>query len=298
MQIGDRTQRWLRTRTFHHSAFPAERLRAERDRSVTCVLPARECAATIGGIVETLVRLQRIGVLDQVVVVDADSTDGTAGIAARAGAEVFSENELLPEFGPALGKGDAMWRALAVCRGDVVCYLDADSGHFGEHFACGTLGPVLCEPHVEYVKAFYRRPFRAGEAVDPHDGGRVTQLTARPLLRRFWPELAELHQPLAGEMAAPRRLLEALPWSTGYAVETALLLDVHREVGLFGIAQVDLDVRQNAHQPLPALVPMADEVLAAAVARLRRDGRLAPGADGLPEPVERPPMDRVRAAAA
>jgi glucosyl-3-phosphoglycerate synthase len=186
-----------------------------------------------------------------------------------------------------------MWRALAACSGDVVCYLDGDTEDFDSHFACGTLGPLLLEPGVQYVKAFFRRPFRGA---GPEDGGRVTELTARPLLRRFWPELAALRQPLAGEMAAPRALLNRLPFSVGYAVETALLLDVHREVGLRGLAQVDLDVRQNAHQPLPALAPMADDVLAAATVRLQRDGRLAP--DGLAGPVERPPMASVLSAAA
>jgi glucosyl-3-phosphoglycerate synthase len=291
--VADRVARWERARTFHHSAFPADRLAVERDATVSVVVPTRECAATIGDIVATLVRLQDGGVLDQVVVVDADSQDGTAAIARAAGAEVSSEHALLPEFGRALGKGDAMWRALSVCHGDVVCYLDGDSGHFGEHFACGTLGPVLCESGVSFVKAFFRRPFRSG---GPEDGGRVTELTARPLLRRFWPELAGIRQPLAGEMAAPRDLLCRIPFSVGYAVETAMLLDVHAEVGLRGLAQVDLDSRLNAHQPLPALAPMADDVLAAATVRLQRDGRLESSSG--PTPLERPPMVRVRAEAA
>jgi glucosyl-3-phosphoglycerate synthase len=152
---------------------------------------------------------------------------------------------------------------------------------------------LLFVPGVEYVKAFFRRPFHNGL---PEDGGRVTELTARPLLRRFWPELAGMRQPLAGEMAARRDLLTRLPFSTGYAVETALLLDVYREVGIAGLAQVDLDVRQNAHKPLPELAPMADEVLAAATVRLQRRGLLAP--DGAPAPLERPPMASVHVAAA
>jgi len=288
----ERISRWERTRTFHHSDFPADRLAVERAATVSVVVPTRECAATIGGIARTLVDLRERGVVDQVLVVDADSADGTAAIAAAEGATVVSERALLPEFGPVLGKGDAMWRALAACDGDVVCYLDGDSGHFGEHFACGTLGPLLLEPGVRFTKAFFRRPFRDGGA---EDGGRVTELTARPLLRRFWPELERVRQPLAGEMAASRELLCRLPFSVGYAVETALLLDVHAEVGLRGIAQVDLDVRQNAHQPLTALGRMADEVLGAVAVRLERDGRLAGPVDG---PVERPPMRSVLEAAA
>jgi glucosyl-3-phosphoglycerate synthase len=281
-------------RTYHHSIFPSERLAVERQATVSVVVPTRECAETIGPIARTLVGLQEAGVVDQVLVVDADSADGTGRIAAGEGAQVVSERTLLPRFGPPQGKGDAMWRALSVCTGDVVCYLDGDSGHFGEHFACGTLGPLLLEPGVRFAKAFYRRPFRDGGDAD---GGRVTELAARPLLRRFWPELADVRQPLAGETAATRDLLCRLPFSVGYAVETALLLDVHREVGLRGLAQVDLDVRQNRHQPLHALAPMADEVLAAVAVRLVREGRLQadPAAS---VPVERPPMAQVLAAAA
>jgi glucosyl-3-phosphoglycerate synthase len=283
-------------RTFHHSAFPAARLAAGRSATVSVVVPARQCATTIGDIARTLVGLRERGAIDQVLVVDADSPDGTAGIAAAAGAEVVAESALLPDFGAVRGKGDAMWRSLSVVSGDVVCFLDGDSGHFGEHFACGTLGPLLFEPDVAYVKGFFRRPFRSGDAVLPAGGGRVTELTARPLLRRFWPELAALRQPLAGEMAARRDLLMALPFSIGYAVETALLLDVYATVGAGRLAQVDLDVRQNDHKELPELAPMADEVLAAAAVRLAREGRLAGGeADG---PVERPPMAEVLGAAA
>jgi len=281
-------------RTFHHRDFPSERL-ARRGLSLSVVVPARECAATIGAIAGVLASMRERGLIDQALVVDADSADGTAALAAERGVEVLSENDLMEEFGPARGKGDAMWRALAACRGDAVCYVDGDTANFAEHFVAGTLGPLLFEPGVQYVKAFFRRPFRSGEAVLPADGGRVTELTARPLLRRFWPELAGVRQPLAGEMAARRDLLVRLPFSTGYAVETALLLDVHREVGAGAIAQVDLEERQNDHKALLDLAPMADEVLAAASARLRREGRLA--GDGADEPLERPPMASVRVAA-
>jgi glucosyl-3-phosphoglycerate synthase len=280
-------------RTFHHHAFPADRLAVERDATVSVVVPTRECAGTIGPIVTVLTGLVDHGVVDQVLVVDADSADGTAERARAAGAEVVSEATLLPQFGPVAGKGDAMWRALSVCTGDVVCYLDGDTADFGAHFACGTLGPLLCERGVQFVKGFFRRPFRSG---GPEDGGRVTELTARPLLRRFWPELAGVRQPLAGETAARRELLCALPFSVGYAVETALLLDVHERVGVRGIAQVDLETRQNDHKPLPELAPMADEVLAAAAVRLHREGRLASVSGHAPD--ERPPMRRVLAEAA
>ena len=281
-------------RTYHHSDFPIERLARERTRSVSVVVPARECAATIDPIARTLMELRERGAVDQVLVVDGDSADGTAAIALAAGAEVARESELMPEFGRVLGKGDAMWRSLSVCTGDVVCFVDGDSANFGAHFAAGTLGPLLLEPGVAFVKGFFRRPFRAGDEVLPDDGGRVTELIARPLLRRFWPELADVRQPLAGEMAARRDLLASLPWSTGYAIETALLLDVYETIGVEGIAQVDLDERFNDHKPLPLLAPMADEVLAAAAVRLQREGRLE---DAGSAPIERPPMNRALTAA-
>lgn len=277
-------------RTFHHSAFPLERLRTERRDSVSVCLPAREVAATIGPIVHTLARLRDAGAFDQLVVVDAASADGTARIAARQGAEVYQEAELRPGLGCARGKGDAMWRALSVLDGDVVCFLDADTEDFGGHFARGLIGSLCCEPGVEFVKATFRRPFRVGDVALPQGGGRVTELCARPLLRRFYPELADFGQPLAGELGGRRELLERIPFATGYGVEVAMLIDVWREVGLGPLAQVDLDVRQNRHQPLNDLGPMADAVLDAVVARLHRDGRLTadPGVDA--PPLERPPL--------
>src|ERR1700704_6225761 len=275
-------------RSFDHSVFPPDRVRAERDGTISVCVPARECAATIEPIVRTLVELSEAGVLDQVVVLDAGSADGTGELAAAAGAEVHHQAELLPDLGPVLGKGDALWRSLTVLHGDVVCFLDGDSEGFGPHFACALAGAVACEPGVHFAKAFYRRPFRAGDVELPEGGGRVNELTARPLLRQFYPGLAGVRQPLAGEIAARRDLLERLPFATGYAVEIAMLIDAYREVGLDGLAQVDLDVRQNRHQPLSALGPMADDVLGAVAARLEREGRLS-DVDAAP-PVERPPL--------
>jgi glucosyl-3-phosphoglycerate synthase len=300
---------WYHTNTFSHTAFPAERLAAGRKTTVSVCLPARDEAVTIGPILEQLVPLQRQGVVDQIVVVD-NSSDGTARIARALGVEVHDQEELMPELGPVLGKGDAMWRSLTLLRGDVVCFLDADSEHFGPHFACGLLGPLLCESGISFVKGFYRRPYRLGETTFPDGGGRVTELTARPLLNLFYPELAAVEQPLSGEVAARRHLLEQLPFVTGYGVDVALLLDTYATLGLEAIAQVDLDVRQNAHQPLRDLGPMAYAVLQAVAARLQREGRLrgplaatftAPSDTGPQtvgsEPVQRPPLATLRAAA-
>lgn len=270
-QLGQALE-WHESHTFHHSSFPAESLARDRQETVSICLPARDEAAAIGRNVEQLMPLLDQGVVDQIVVVD-DSTDGTGDIAAALGAEVYTQSSLHPEFGPVAGKGDALWRALSVLRGDVVCFLDADSEDLGSHFACGLLGPVL-RGDVQMAKAFYRRPFRVGDVRLPDGGGRVSELMARPLLNAFYPELAGFLQPLAGEFAARREVLERLPFATGYGVDIALLIDAWRLVGLEGLAQVDLDVRQNRHRPLSELAPMAFAVMCAVTTRLVREDRL------------------------
>jgi glucosyl-3-phosphoglycerate synthase len=304
----------MSARTFHHSAFSAERIaaeRAERGLGVTVCLPARECAGTVGEIVAALSVVREAGAIDRIVVVDAASGDDTAAVAERAGAEVWQEAELLPSFGAVLGKGDAMWRACSRIDSELVCFLDADSERFSAHFATGLLGPLVCEPDVSFVKAFYRRSLAspgelavassdAAAALGPalpggieagDGGGRVNHLTARPALALLYPELAQIRQPLAGEVAARRELLQRLPFATGYGVEVAMLIDAWRAVGLDGIAQVDLEEHHNRHQPLSALAPMALTVLATIARRVEREGRLTlDPAAAERAPVERPPL--------
>lgn len=280
-------ERWAQTRSFHHSLYPAERIARERELSVSVCLPARECADTVGAIVGALAELRAVGAIDEVVVVDAASADGTAAAARRAGAVVHQEAELLPELGPVLGKGDAMYRALSVLDGELVCFVDADTEGFSAHFVCGLLGPLVCERGVSFVKASYRRPFVQDGVSLAEGGGRVNGLTARPALKLFYPELAAVAQPLAGEIAARRELLWRVPFATGYGVEIAMLIDVWREVGLEGIAQVDLDERRNRHQSLTALESMAVTVLATVARRMGQEGRLTEENAG-GGPVERP----------
>ena len=274
---------------------------------MTVVLPAREVADTIGEIVERLRGLDPL--VDQVLVVDAASQDGSAEVAARAGADVYQESELMPEFGQVLGKGDAMWRALSVARGELVVYLDSDTRDFSPHFALGMLGPLVCEPDIRFVRGFFRRPYRRADGAElPAEGGRVTELTARPLLSAFFPELAGFAQPLAGEVAARRTLFERIPFASGYAVETAMLLHALDMLGgTGGMAQVDLDVRLNRHQSLRDLTPMAYAILRVIQERLRADGRLvddqplplqtAEGGLVQVEIVERPPFAELGARA-
>jgi glucosyl-3-phosphoglycerate synthase len=279
-------------RTYNHRDFSLSRIAESRVVSVSVCVPTRECAETIGPIAATLMKLREDGAVDEVVVVDAGSADGTAAIAACEGAHVLQQDELAPSAGPVLGKGDAMWRSLSVLRGDVVCFVDGDTTGFDDHFVRGLIGPLCCEQGTDFVKATYRRPFTAGEVEIPDAGGRVSQLLARPLIARFYPDLADLEQPLAGEIAARRELLERIPFVTGYGVEIGMLIDVLAEVGADAIAQVDLGERRNAHQPLHDLRPMADSILGVVAARLEADGRLEPDAEAGARAVERPALAR------
>ena len=273
---------WFEQRSFGHQEFAG--LHGPRELTTTLIFPTRNVAATIGPILDTVARLhQRTGLVDQVIVVDADSADGTASIARRHGAEVYSENELLPGFGPARGKGDAMWRSLSVSRGDIVMFADADTSNFEEHFVYGTLGPILAIPEVQFSKAAYRRPFSEGSQSVVDGGGRVTELMAKPLFNFFCPELTGFVQPLAGEFAAYRELLRQIPFLTGYGVELGIMVDVLEEAGLPAMAQVDLGARQNRHQPLWDLSRMSSAVLRAMARRaaLPERGICSPGAPGV-----------------
>jgi hypothetical protein len=258
---------WRATRSYRAEQFPLARLLEHKCCSIALVLPAREVAGTIGAVAARAAHLRDVGLLDEVLVVDAASRDGSAAIAERAGLDVAQEDGLSGELGPARGKGDAMWRGLRAVRSEIVAFADTDTEDFAEHFLLGLLGPLVCEPDVRLVKGSFRRPFRAAGGLQPHGGGRVTELMARPLLNLHAPELAVFGQPLAGETAGRRELLEQLPFSVGYGVEIAMLIDAWRIAGLDGLAQVDLGVRQNRHQSLRELSAMAYAVLLAAQTR-------------------------------
>jgi glucosyl-3-phosphoglycerate synthase len=290
---------WRARRTYRADEFPLERLLAVKQHTVALLLPAREVAQTIDPIAETARRLEEAGLLDEVLVVDAASQDETATIARRAGLRVAQEDDLLREYGPAQGKGDAMWRGLAATDSEIVAFADTDTEDFHEGFLLGLIGPLLCDPDVQLVKGAFRRPFRNGDTVLAEGGGRVTELMARPLLNLHAPELAVFEQPLAGETAARRPLLEQIPFSAGYGVEIAMLIDCWRACGLDGLAQVHLGERQNRHQSLRDLSAMAYAVLVAAQTRFLGEAFadthacgsiILPPARGTPEQMESRPV--------
>ena len=263
---------WLSERSYVGGDYGVEQLLAAKRSSVAVVLPAREVAATIGPILDHLLPLREAGLVDELLVVDADSADGTAAIARERGAEVVSESALAPELGPCLGKGDAMWRAAGFVEGELLVFLDADSTDFQPGFLTGILGPILLDPSLKLVKGAFHRPFSHAGSVHDGEGGRVTELVARPLLNLHFPALAGFVQPLAGEIAIERELFRRLAVPVGYGVEIAMLVDCLRLVGLDALAQVDLGTRQNRHQSLRALSAMAMEVM---VAVERRSGGAA-----------------------
>jgi glucosyl-3-phosphoglycerate synthase len=286
-------------RTFHHSDFDIDDLvRAKAGRRVGLCLPARDEEATVGPNVERVRRqhVERRPLVDEILVVDDASSDRTGPVAESAGARVVRSGDVLPELGTRRGKGEALWKATAASSGDVLAFCDADVRDFSPRFVVGLLGPLLSFDDVNFVKAFYERPIDR----EPRGGGRVTELMARPLLAVLFPELADVVQPLAGEFAAPRHVLEQLPFVEGYGVDLGLLVDTARRFGASSMVQVDLGIRIHRNRPLEELGPMATVILQTA---LRRSGFAvpdevvlrAPGAE--PSVVrldERPPLREVR----
>ncbi len=237
----------------------------EDGTTISVCLPARNEAATVGLVVARIVDelTVRYPLVDEVIVVDDGSTDATVAVARAAGAVVVSASDVLPDCGPATGKGEAMWKALAASSGDVVVWCDADIRDFDPRFVTGLLGPLLGDSSVGFVKACYRRDLDGR----PGEGGRVTELVARPLLRLLFPHLVGFAQPLAGECAGRRSVLEQLPFAPGYGVDLALLVDVAAHLGVEAMAQVDLGHRSHRNRPLHELAPQAEAVLAVALAR-------------------------------
>jgi len=287
-------------RTFRHGDFTAQALaeeKARRGHLLSVCLPARDEADTVGPIVEQLQRhlVQGCGLVDEVLVLDDHSADATARVAADAGARVLAVDDVLPELGPGEGKGEALYKSVAAAQGDLIAWCDADILDFGPHFVVGLVGPLLARPDIAFVKGFYDRPVN-GSA---HGGGRVTELMARPAIAALFPHLASIVQPLSGEYAGRRSLLERLPFVQGYGVDLGLLVDIADLEGTEAIAQVDLGLRRHRNRTLDELGPQALAVLQTA---LGRSGRPVPHAATLVRPDldpievalgERPPLVEV-----
>ncbi|MEU8947751.1 MULTISPECIES: glucosyl-3-phosphoglycerate synthase [unclassified Streptomyces] len=300
-------ERWLGTRSWSLADRPLHRIMSAKRASgstVSVVLPALNEEETVGEIVAAIRAdlMRRVPLVDEIVVVDSGSTDRTSEVAAAAGARVVHRDEILPRIPAVPGKGEVLWRSLLVTSGDIVCFIDADLREFSSDFVSGIVGPLLTDPGVHLVKGMYDRPL-AGAA---GQGGRVTELMARPLLNMHWPQLAGFVQPLGGEYAARRSLLERLPFPVGYGVELGMLVDALHLVGLDALAQVDVGERIHRHQDGQALGRMSAAIYRTAQLRLARGHLVRPsltqferGEDGF-EPrtysvdtEERPPMAEI-----
>nr|WP_238427357.1 glucosyl-3-phosphoglycerate synthase [Streptomyces adustus] len=303
----EEVERWLSTRSWSVNDRPLHKILAAkraRGQSVSVVLPALNEEETVGDIVAVIRHdlMQQVPLVDEIVVVDSGSTDRTSAVAAAAGARVVHRDAILPRIPAVPGKGEVLWRSLLVTGGDIVCFVDADLREFSSDFVTGIVGPLLTDPDVDLVKAMYDRPLGGAAG----QGGRVTELMARPLLNMHWPQLAGFVQPLGGEYAARRSLLEQLPFPVGYGVELGMLVDSLHLVGLDALAQVDVGVRKHRHQDGQALGRMAAAIYRTAQLRMARGHLIRPsltqferGRDGF-EPrtysvdtEERPPMAEI-----
>ena len=272
--------KWFAENTFHSKEFEdvAELVALKRRQGlrISLGLPTLNEAETIGTIVETMLRelVERHPLLDELVVIDSGSSDDTVAIARSYGVPVHVHQEILPQHGSFHGKGEALWKSLYVLQGDLIAWIDTDIKNIHPRFVYGVLGPLLHQPRLQYVKGYYRRPLKLGARTTSSGGGRVTELTARPMLNMFFPELSGFLQPLSGEYAGRRAALENVPFFTGYGVETGLLIDLLQHYGLAALSQVDLKQRIHRNQSLGALTKMAFTIIQVAVKRLEDRHRL------------------------
>ncbi|MBI5568302.1 MAG: glucosyl-3-phosphoglycerate synthase [Chloroflexi bacterium] len=272
--------KWFAQNTFDAGEFEDLRqlveLKQSQQVTISLALPALNEEATVGRVIEMVkcALMDDVPLLDEIVLIDSNSTDRTREIAADLGVPVYVHQQLLPDHGARRGKGEALWKSLLVTRGDIIVWIDTDIVNIHPRFVYGLVGPLLINPKLQFIKGFYRRPLKVGEKIQAGGGGRVTELTARPLLNLFYPELSGVLQPLSGEYGGRRAILEQLPFFSGYGVETGLLIDVFERCGLDAIAQVDLLERIHHNQPLEALSKMSFAILQAVVRKLeRRYGR-------------------------
>jgi glucosyl-3-phosphoglycerate synthase len=274
-----RVDRWFAESNYHHAEFADLHrllvLKEQQHVTISLVLPTLNEAATVGPIVRSAreALMEQVPLVDELLVIDSASTDGTREIAAREGARVVQHPDVLPAYGSYRGKGEALWKSLYETSGDLVVWCDTDVQDWEPRMAYGTLGPLLAESRIQYVKGYYQRPIVEDGVLREGGGGRVTELVARPLINLFFPELSGMIQPLAGEYAGRRSLLETIPFFTGYAVEIGHLIDIIERVGLEGLGQVDLERRVHRNQELEGLSRMSFVILQAVMKRLEERHR-------------------------
>jgi len=272
------TEKWLANNTFHHSAFwDLKHMVREKERqglTVSLCIPTLNEERTIGKeiVMFRSELMSRYPLVDELAVVDSGSKDKTREVAAAFGADVYTSADILPEMGAKRGKGENLWKAVYQLKGDIICYVDADIKNIHPRFCYGLVAPLIYRPGVKYVKAFYDRPLAFSQGVRPTGGGRVTEILVRPLFSLFMPELTAIVQPLSGEYAVRRDVLEKIPFPVGYGVETSHLIDVYRRWGLGAFGQTDLDQRVHRNQPTRDLGRMAFGILQTFLNRMKSHG--------------------------
>lgn len=266
--------KWIEKNTFHHSQFfDQKELLKQKEKTgltISLCIPTLNEEATIGKeiVIFRSELMERYPLVDEIAVIDSGSTDKTLEVAAAFGADTYFAGDILPEEGHKRGKGENLWKAIHQLRGDIICYVDADIKNIHPRFCYGLVAPLLYRPEISYVKAFYDRPLAFSQGIRPSGGGRVTEILVRPLFSLFYPELTALIQPLSGEYAVRRNVLERLPFPIGYGVETSHILDVYREWGLEAFGQTDLDQRVHRNQETLSLGKMSFGILQSFLGRM------------------------------
>lgn len=273
-------EEWLKENTFHHTSFSHKKrlveLKERKGQRISVALPTLNEEKTIGKEIVIIKGelMDRYPLVDEIAIIDSGSTDRTIEVAAEFGADVYRADDYLPEFGVHHGKGENLWKSLYLLSGDIIVWIDADIGNIHPKFVYAVVGPLLEYDHIGYVKAFYERPLHVGDKIRATGGGRVTQILIRPLFAAFYPDLTGFLQPLSGEYAGRREILERMPFSVGYGVETGLLIDIYEKYGLECMAQVDLDRRIHRNQDLASLGRMAFSILHTVLSKLEQKEKI------------------------
>jgi glucosyl-3-phosphoglycerate synthase len=281
----NKIEQWLESNTFHHGEFwdllKLVRLKEKKGLKISLCIPTLNEERTIGKeiIIFKSELVDRYPLIDEIAVIDSGSTDKTREVALAFGADVYLSSEILPSQGFKRGKGENLWKAIHQLEGDIICYVDADIKNIHPRFATGLVAPLIHDDTIKYVKAFYDRPLAFSQGVRPSGGGRVTEILVRPLFSLFFPELTSLIQPLSGEYAVRRDVLERIPFPIGYGVETSHIIDVYMKYGIEAFGQTDLDQRVHRNQSTLDLGKMSFGILQSFLNRMESYGLV----DKLPE---------------